>query len=155
MEKTRSNRWAGKFSEVKLLLREGRFSPKQKSQPHRDWLKPPYTENPHARFLFRLLRLISRWLYPQPCPSKFPWLCRDRRLGLYLDYSQSHSRKRLTCINTAFELFQQVGAPIYKEALSIIMDAWGGEPDSLRTEVVQGASGFVALFTGSMTANVW
>lgn len=75
-------------------------------------------------------------------------LCRDRRLGLYLDYSQSHSRKRLTCINTAFELFQQVGAPIYKEALSIIMDVWGGEPDSLRAEVVQGVIGFVALYHG-------
>lgn len=28
------------------------------------------------------------------------------------------------------------------------MDAWGGEPDSLRTEVVQGVIGFVALFHG-------
>lgn len=81
-------------------------------------------------------------------PEATAFLHATESVGLYLDYSQSHGRKRLTCINTAFELFQQVGAPIYKEALSIIMDAWGGEPDSLRAEVVQGVVGFVALYHG-------
>ncbi len=35
-----------------------------------------------------------------------------------------------------------VSAQIYKEALTLLLEAWGGDPDSLRAEVLQGIHSF-------------
>ena len=55
---------------------------------------------------------------------------------------------RILCINTAFAEFKRVGAEIYKEALTILLEAWGGDPDSLRAEIIQGIVHFVELYHG-------
>lgn len=68
--------------------------------------------------------------------------------GLWLDYGQQRGKKRLACIATAFKEFHKVGAERYKEALSIILEAWDGDPDSLRAETVQGMIRFVDLYYG-------
>ena len=68
--------------------------------------------------------------------------------GLRLDYGQQRGKKRLACIATAFKEFHKVGAERYKEALSIILEAWDGDPDSLRSETVQGMIRFVDLYYG-------
>ena len=68
--------------------------------------------------------------------------------GLRLDYGQQRGKKRLACIATAFKEFHKVGAERYKEALSIILEAWDGDPDSLRSETVQGMTRFVDLYYG-------
>lgn len=67
-------------------------------------------------------------------------------IGLRLDYGQQRGKKRLACIATAFREFHKVGAERYKEALSIILEAWDGDPDSLRAETVQGMLRFVDLY---------
>lgn len=68
--------------------------------------------------------------------------------GLRLDYGQQRGKKRLACIATAFKEFHKVGAERYREALSIILEAWDGDPDSLRSETVQGMIRFVDLYYG-------
>ena len=68
--------------------------------------------------------------------------------GLRLDYGQQRGKKRLACIATALKEFHKVGAERYKEALSIILEAWNGDPDSLRSETVQGMIRFVDLYYG-------
>ena len=55
---------------------------------------------------------------------------------------------RIICINTAFAEFKRVGAEIYKEALTLLLEAWGGDPDSLRAEIIQGIVHFVKLYHG-------
>ena len=69
-------------------------------------------------------------------------------VGLYVDYKQTRGAKRLACISTAFGLFQKVGGGVYREAMQAIVDAWKGDPDSLRAETVQGVVEFVDLYRG-------
>ena len=44
--------------------------------------------------------------------------------------------------------FRRAGAELYKEALTILLEAWGGDPDSLRAEIIQGIVHFVELYHG-------
>lgn len=69
-------------------------------------------------------------------------------VGLYVDCKQTRGTKRLSCINTAIALYKKVGDRIYREAMSIIVEAWNGAPDSLRAETVQGMVEFVNLYYG-------
>lgn len=69
-------------------------------------------------------------------------------VGLYVDCKQSKGTKRLACINTAFGLYMRVGGQVYREAMRVIVDAWNGDPDSLRAETVQGVVEFVDLYQG-------
>lgn len=74
-------------------------------------------------------------------------------VGLHLGFDQSKGSKRIVCINTAFSEFKRIGADLYKEALSIILAAWDGTPDSLRAETLQGVISFVELYRGEYDRN--
>lgn len=52
-----------------------------------------------------------------------------------------------------FAEFKRVGAEIYKEALTILLEAWDGDPDSLRAEIIQGIVHFVELYHGEYDQN--
>lgn len=67
-------------------------------------------------------------------------------VGLRLDYSQKRGKKRIACVGTAFDEFKALGTARYKEALKIILNAWGGDPESLRREVLIGVTRFVDLY---------
>lgn len=69
-------------------------------------------------------------------------------IGFQLDYGQSRANKRLACIGTAFEEYEKVGKDKYREALTILMEAWDGDPDSLRAETVQGMTRFIDCYYG-------
>ena len=45
-------------------------------------------------------------------------------------------------------IVQKVGGGVYREAMQAIVDAWKGDPDSLRAETVQGVVEFVDLYRG-------
>ena len=68
--------------------------------------------------------------------------------GLHMGFERGGGTGRILCINTAFAEFRRVGAKVYKEALTILLEAWGGDPDSLRAEVIQGIVHFVELYHG-------
>ena len=68
--------------------------------------------------------------------------------GLCVDYQQTRGTRRLACISTAFRLYQRVGDELYREAMSVLTEAWKGDPDSLRAETVRGVVEFVALYYG-------
>ena len=68
--------------------------------------------------------------------------------GLHVGFERGGGVGRILCINTAFAEFRRVGAEVYKEALTILLEAWGGDPDSLRAEVIQGIVHFVELYHG-------
>lgn len=68
--------------------------------------------------------------------------------GLHVGFERGGGTDRIICINTAFAEFKRVGAEIYKEALTLLLEAWGGDPDSLRAEIIQGIVHFVELYHG-------
>jgi hypothetical protein len=76
------------------------------------------------------------------------FLAATEGVGLKLDYSQRKGEKRIACIGTAFEEFSKFGADVYQEALSILLAAWHGDPESLRRENVQAMVRFVDLYRG-------
>lgn len=74
-------------------------------------------------------------------------------LGIELDYDQERGYMRIGCINTALDAYQKFGEERYKEAMKIIIAAWGGEPDSFRTENIIGITRFVDRYHGSYIPN--
>ena len=81
-------------------------------------------------------------------PDATAFLHATEAVGLNLGFDQSRGSKRIVCINTAFSEFKRIGAVMYKEALSIILAAWNGAPNSLRAETIQGVISFVELYHG-------
>lgn len=67
-------------------------------------------------------------------------------LGIELDYDQERGFMRIGCIQTALDAYRKLGEERYKEAMKIIVAAWGGEPDSFRTENIIGITRFVDLY---------
>lgn len=68
--------------------------------------------------------------------------------GAILDLSQKKGRNRLACIHTALNEFEKLGPEKYKEAIRILLEAWDGDPDSLRAETVTAMCAFVDLYWG-------
>lgn len=66
--------------------------------------------------------------------------------GATLDMSQKRGRNRLACVATAFKEFSRLGPEKYKEALSILLESWDGEPDALRSETATAMCAFVDLY---------
>ena len=54
----------------------------------------------------------------------------------------------IICIRTAFKEYKAYGADLYKEALTMLAKGWEGDPDSLRSGILQGMVRFVALYQG-------
>ena len=71
--------------------------------------------------------------------------------GLHVGFERGGGTGRILCINTAFAEFRRAGAELYKEALTLLLEAWGGDPDSLRAEVIQGIVHFVELYHGEFS----
>ena len=68
--------------------------------------------------------------------------------GIKLDYGQKGGTMRLACIATAFNEFRKVGPEKYREALSILIDSWGGAYDALRAETITAVCEFIDLYEG-------
>lgn len=74
------------------------------------------------------------------------FLAANADLGIELDYDQDRGYMRIGCIQTAFDAYRKLGTERYKEAMRVIIEAWGGDPDSFRTENVVGITRFVDLY---------
>ena len=68
--------------------------------------------------------------------------------GALLDLGQQRGKNRLACVATAYTEFIKVGPVKYQEALRILLEAWAGDPDSLRAETVTAMCAFVDLYWG-------
>lgn len=72
----------------------------------------------------------------------------NRKVGLFVDYTQQASDYRIGCVGTALRLYKQMGESLYCETMRLIVDAWEGKPDSLRASVLKGMMHFVELYRG-------
>ncbi|MCD8381097.1 MAG: hypothetical protein LUC95_12445 [Lachnospiraceae bacterium] len=70
----------------------------------------------------------------------------NESIGLMLDYDQKHGYKRIACIKTAYDEYQAIDPDRCKEAMCLLLEAWNGEPDSLRAENVRGMCRFIELY---------
>ncbi len=68
--------------------------------------------------------------------------------GLHIGFERAEGNGRITCINTAYAEFKRVGEEVYTEALTVMLKAWDGTPESLRVELLQGVVKFVELYHG-------
>lgn len=76
-------------------------------------------------------------------PDALAFKAATESLGINLDYDQERGKLRIGCIQTAFDAFKKFGEERYREAMSIIAEAWNGAPDSFRSENVVGITHFV------------
>ena len=67
-------------------------------------------------------------------------------LGIALDYDHEKGAMRLGCIKAALKAYRSVGKELYQEAIKILVDAWGDDPDALRRENVVALTRFVELY---------
>lgn len=81
-------------------------------------------------------------------PIATAFLKATESLGLRVDFDQKNGMKRIACVGTAFNGYQRVGEKKYKEALSLLLEAWKGDPDSLRAETITAMCHFVELYDG-------
>ena len=68
--------------------------------------------------------------------------------GLQLGLDAYRAPWKIICIRTAFKEYKTYGADLYKEALTMLAKGWEGDPDSLRSGILQGMVRFVALYQG-------
>jgi hypothetical protein len=81
-------------------------------------------------------------------PDACQFVKNTEEAGLKIDYGQHKGKNRLACIAAAWDEFRKLGAEKYQEALRLILEGWDGDPDSLRSETVQGMIRFVDLYYG-------
>lgn len=79
-------------------------------------------------------------------PEAIAFLNATNRAGFGLSFAQSHAKWKIACIATAFAEYRKHGERIYTDALRVLAEAWEGDIDSLRAEVLQGVTQFVALY---------
>ncbi len=69
-------------------------------------------------------------------------------LGLMLDFDHKAGKYRISSVGTAFEAYKRIGEEKFKEAMSIIIAAWHGEPNSFVRANVTAMTYFVDLYKG-------
>ena len=79
-------------------------------------------------------------------PEALAFQSATQRAGFELGFKQGHAKWKIACIATAFGEYQRHGERIYTDALHVLAQAWEGDIDSLRAEVLQGVIRFVALY---------
>lgn len=68
--------------------------------------------------------------------------------GLSIDFNGTRHKMHLACVSTALNAYRKIGKEHYAEAICIIADAWRGEADSLRHEIIKAVTEFVELYYG-------
>lgn len=66
--------------------------------------------------------------------------------GIVLDLTDTSCKNHLICLNTALAMYKKLGPRMYKDALNVIMNAWEGEPESLKMEIIIAVCMFIRLY---------
>ena len=66
--------------------------------------------------------------------------------GIVLDLTDTSCKNHLICLNTALAMYKKLGPKMYKDALNVIMNAWEGEPESLKMEIIIAVCMFIRLY---------
>lgn len=66
--------------------------------------------------------------------------------GVVLELTDTSCKNHLVCLNTAFAMYKKLGSKMYSDALNIIINAWDGEPESLKLEIIIAVCLFIRLY---------
>ena len=66
--------------------------------------------------------------------------------GVVLELTDTSCKNHLVCLNTAFAMYKKLGPQMYTDALNVIINAWGGEPESLKMEIIIAVCLFIRLY---------
>ena len=55
---------------------------------------------------------------------------------------------KIYCIRSAYYIYKSYGAALYREMLSVLVDAWCGDSDSFLSGILHGMARFLALYQG-------
>lgn len=66
--------------------------------------------------------------------------------GITLELGKSHCKYHLVCISGALDLYKLLGEKLYVEALNVIVDAWDGDEDSMKEEILTAVCRFIRLY---------
>ena len=81
-------------------------------------------------------------------PESLAFVKATESTGLQIGLDSYRAPWKIICIRTAFKEYKAYGADLYKEALTMLAKGWEGDPDSLRSGILQGMVRFVALYQG-------
>ncbi|MBT9707778.1 hypothetical protein GPK62_10465 [Faecalibacterium prausnitzii] len=81
-------------------------------------------------------------------PESLAFVKATESTGLQLGLDNYRAPWKIICIRTAFKEYKAYGADLYKEALTMLAKGWEGDPNSLRSGILQGMVRFVALYQG-------
>jgi len=68
---------------------------------------------------------------------------------LGMDFTKSAGDGKISCVAEAYRAWNSLGDKMYSEMLRIIVKSWGGERDSLRSEIIGGMALFMKKYDGT------
>lgn len=68
--------------------------------------------------------------------------------GIVFDFSKGKTANRIICFNAVYRIYKQHGIEFLQDVLRIILEAWNGDEDSLRKEIISGVSIFCDTYSG-------
>lgn len=69
-------------------------------------------------------------------------------VGLIVDFSPSKAKNRIIAVSSLFKAYKTLNEEEFKDMLMIIKEAWGGEPESLTSEILSGMTKFYLAYRG-------
>ena len=69
-------------------------------------------------------------------------------LGILFDFSKNKASNKIICYNAVYKIYKKYSVFFLTEVLQIILEAWNGDEDSLRKEIISGMSIFCNTYSG-------
>ncbi len=68
--------------------------------------------------------------------------------GLICDFAAWQATNRIIAVSTLFKAYKTLNEEEFKDMLMIVKEAWGGTPDSLNSEILNGMTKFYRAYCG-------
>ena len=95
-----------------------------------------------------------RALYNSGDPDITDMVKACEELGLKVGFSNSKARNGIVALSSLFKLYMSFSREEFLAILSILRDAWNGEPESFRAELLVGMGGFYRVYKGNFDKKI-
>ena len=69
-------------------------------------------------------------------------------VGLICDFKNSKIKNRIVAVSSLFKAYKTLDEDEFRDMLMIVRDAWDGDPESLRAEILDGMTRFYRAYGG-------
>ncbi|WP_312280764.1 DUF6551 family protein [Oscillibacter sp.] len=71
-----------------------------------------------------------------------------------IDWTKGNAKNKVVAVTSMFDAWRKIGDPLqYSEYCKVLREAWGGEPDSFRREIINGLCLFMVAYRGKYRIN--